>query len=256
MRVLETPWPHIALDAVTSTQDEVRARLVGKGKERLTPPFWVSAKEQMEGRGRRGRVWVSKRGNFYASLALPLPANQADAPKFGFICVLALFDALSALGVDGLSIKWPNDLLLGEEKIAGILLEREGDWLILGMGVNLTHAPQTQDIGGAGPRARALGAASLADYAIAPARLQAQIETRLRARLSEFEKKGFAAIRQALTMRLWLRREYLYSNDMHAREATSHELVRLRGIGEDGALIILGEKGERRIYAGDLWPIG
>src|SRR6266705_2602415 len=93
-------------------------------------PLWIVAERQTAGRGRRGRAWISEPGNLFASLLLTAPA------------ALAVHDAVAevAAGLKPLlAIKWPNDLLLGNAKFAGILIEGEGDddgAVAIGIGVN------------------------------------------------------------------------------------------------------------------------
>ena len=84
--------------------------------------------EQTAGRGRRGRAWSSPRGNLYASLILRPRCPLDQATQLGFIAALAVGDTLSSIcegRLDGLSYKWPNDVLVRGRKIAGILLESE-----------------------------------------------------------------------------------------------------------------------------------
>ncbi|MCR9235722.1 MAG: biotin--[acetyl-CoA-carboxylase] ligase [Alphaproteobacteria bacterium] len=112
-------------------------------------PLWVTASEQVDGKGRRGRNWVSPPGNFYGSLLLVDPAPSEALPQLAFVISLALHKALSrALPPDvqrQLTVKWPNDLLYDRKKIAGILMEathlagRTG--IVIGCGINCTTSP-------------------------------------------------------------------------------------------------------------------
>ena len=102
--------------------------------------------QQTAGRGRRGRSWVSPPGNLHATLLLTDPAPAAAAPQLGFVAGLALHDAAAAAAPGlrlALALKWPNDLLCSERKIAGILIEGEGDpvAVAIGIGVNCRHHP-------------------------------------------------------------------------------------------------------------------
>ena len=109
---------------------------------------FVIADEQTGGRGRLGRVWVSKPGNLYASLALIDPAPQAQAFQLGFVAALVVYDALRAVGLDAahLSLKWPNDVLFEGKKISGILIEglslpEQHQGVVIGCGINIAHHP-------------------------------------------------------------------------------------------------------------------
>jgi biotin-[acetyl-CoA-carboxylase] ligase BirA-like protein len=138
--------PVIRLDSVDSTNAEAlrRARAGERG------PLWVVAASQSAGRGRRGRAWAAPPGNLYASLLLVDPAPAAVAPQLAFVAGLAVHDACAALApglADGLTLKWPNDLLCRGAKIAGILIEGEGGPIanpvvaVIGIGVNCRHHP-------------------------------------------------------------------------------------------------------------------
>ncbi len=103
---------------------------------------WLVAERQVAGRGRQGRSWQSPRGNFYGSKLVRLRAGDPAAPTLALVAGLALIDALelAAPGV-ALTLKWPNDVLRGSGKLAGILLERADDRVVAGFGVNLAVAP-------------------------------------------------------------------------------------------------------------------
>ena len=104
--------------------------------------LWVTALRQTQGRGRRGRSWVSERGNLYASLLLVDAAPLACLGQLPLVIALGLARALATLrGIepDALRIKWPNDIWLGERKLAGILIEaRPPDWAVIGIGINVS----------------------------------------------------------------------------------------------------------------------
>lgn len=103
---------------------------------------WLVAERQVAGRGRQGRSWQSPSGNFYGSTLVRLRAGDPAAPTLALVAGLALVDALelAAPGV-ALTLKWPNDVLRGRGKLAGILLERADDRVVAGFGVNLAVAP-------------------------------------------------------------------------------------------------------------------
>jgi BirA family biotin operon repressor/biotin-[acetyl-CoA-carboxylase] ligase len=107
---------------------------------------WLIALEQEAGRGRQGRAWVSAPGNFYGSTPVQLRPNDPPAPSLSLAAGLALVEAIDvAVPGQTLMLKWPNDALLLGRKLAGILLERTGDRVAVGFGVNLTTAPTLAD---------------------------------------------------------------------------------------------------------------
>jgi BirA family biotin operon repressor/biotin-[acetyl-CoA-carboxylase] ligase len=108
------------------------------------------ALEQEAGRGRQGRPWVSAPGNFFGSTLVELRAGDAPAQTLSLAAGLALVEAIdAAVPGEALTLKWPNDAMLGGKKLAGILLERSSDRVAVGFGVNLARAPALQDREGA-----------------------------------------------------------------------------------------------------------
>lgn len=111
--------------------------------ERIVEGEWLVADSQTAGRGRQGKAWSDGRGNFMGSTAVRLDAAAPTPATLSFAAGLAVYEAVAPLLPDPapLQLKWPNDLTYRGAKLAGILLEREGDWLVVGIGVNLAAAP-------------------------------------------------------------------------------------------------------------------
>ncbi len=142
-----TEWPqgysrHV-LDSVDSTLSEA-ARMAPT----LSGPAWIVAQEQTAARGRRGRAWSTPRGNFAGTLIMKQPGPPADSALRSFVASLALHEAFVAVTgrADAFALKWPNDVLLNGGKVAGILLETLGPHLVIGIGVNLVHAPAADQV--------------------------------------------------------------------------------------------------------------
>ncbi|QXI27973.1 bifunctional biotin--[acetyl-CoA-carboxylase] ligase/biotin operon repressor BirA [Pseudomonas vanderleydeniana] len=131
-------WPVHAYDSIDSTNAEA-LRLVERG---ASAPFIVVAERQTSGRGRRGRQWVSPFAeNIYYSLLLRIDGGMRQLEGLSLVVGLAVLHALREQGLPGVGLKWPNDVLIGRKKIAGILLELVGDpadvcHVVLGIGVN------------------------------------------------------------------------------------------------------------------------
>lgn len=103
---------------------------------------WLVALEQLAGRGRQGRSWVSADGNFFGSTLVALGGGDPPAHSLSLAAGLALVEAIDvALPAQPLMLKWPNDVMLLGRKLAGILLERSADRVAVGFGVNLAVAP-------------------------------------------------------------------------------------------------------------------
>lgn len=104
--------------------------------------MWLRAERQTGGKGRQGREWHSPVGNLYASTLVRLRPGDPPAPTLALVAAVALQEVVSAyLPVHQVMIKWPNDLLVDGAKLAGILLERAQDAVVIGIGVNLFDHP-------------------------------------------------------------------------------------------------------------------
>ncbi|MBI3702787.1 MAG: biotin--[acetyl-CoA-carboxylase] ligase [Rhizobiales bacterium] len=149
---------HKSYETLGSTNAEALA--LARAGER--GPLWVSALAQTAGRGRRNSTWASPPGNLYATLLVNEPSLTELAPQLSFVTALALHDAVVARAPQLgplLAVKWPNDLLLGMAKVAGILIEGESGptfSVAIGIGVNCAAHPRdtafpATDLASAGP---------------------------------------------------------------------------------------------------------
>jgi BirA family biotin operon repressor/biotin-[acetyl-CoA-carboxylase] ligase len=125
-----------------STNADLAARV--RAGDALSEGYWLVADRQTGGRGRQGRAWEGGTGNFMGSTLVRIGQGDPPAQTLAFLAGLAVIEALRPY-CDGLRLKWPNDVLLGGAKLAGILLEAEGDAVIVGIGVNLVAAPPVAD---------------------------------------------------------------------------------------------------------------
>ncbi|TIX50753.1 biotin--[acetyl-CoA-carboxylase] ligase [Alteraurantiacibacter aquimixticola] len=128
-----------------STNADLLARLAGG--EVIPEGSWLIADRQVQGRGRQGRHWLDAPGNFMGSTVVHGQAGDPVPASLSFVAALALYETLCSHVPDPaqLRLKWPNDVLLSDTKLCGILLEREGRHTVVGIGVNLAKAPQTAD---------------------------------------------------------------------------------------------------------------
>src|SRR5262249_37150170 len=142
---LPTFYRLVAFDAIDSTNEEAKRR----AREGAAEGLLVWAKEQLAGRGRRGRSFASPPGNLYMSVLLRPERTPVAAAQLSFAAALAVGEAAAALLPDAarLRYKWPNDVLVDGRKLSGVLLESQAssegrlDWLVIGMGVNLASHP-------------------------------------------------------------------------------------------------------------------
>ncbi len=131
--------------AETGSTNADMLALAGSG---IAEGIWLRAERQSGGRGRQGRVWASPVGNFYGSTVVRVRGGDPSPATLALVAAVALEEVIRVYLPDvgeGLSIKWPNDLLLDGAKLSGILLERAGDAVVVGMGVNLAHHPDDTD---------------------------------------------------------------------------------------------------------------
>ena len=144
-RISIDDFRHVALDEVSSTNTEALARARAGDSGFL----WITAERQSGGRGRRGREWVSERGNLYSSLLLVDFAPTEELGSLPLAVALAVHETIvSVMPSDGatVDIKWPNDVLIDRRKTSGILLEAErlpdGRMaLVIGIGINIRARP-------------------------------------------------------------------------------------------------------------------
>ncbi len=118
-------------------------------------PCWITAQRQTAGRGAKGRQWISQdKGNLYTSLLFHPGCQDKYLSHISLIAGIALYDAVTELSVQnlpGLLLKWPNDLMVGTAKLAGILVETQknislhGCFAVIGTGLNITMAPSLPD---------------------------------------------------------------------------------------------------------------
>ena len=121
-----------------STNADLTARL--RAGEPLAEGHWLIADRQTGGRGRQGRAWEDGAGNFMGSTIVTPGPGDPPPQTLAFVAGLAVLEALRP-HCAGLRLKWPNDVLFGRAKLAGILLEAEGNAVVVGIGANLASAP-------------------------------------------------------------------------------------------------------------------
>jgi BirA family transcriptional regulator, biotin operon repressor / biotin---[acetyl-CoA-carboxylase] ligase len=234
----------IVRDTVGSTNSEALA--LARAGER--GPLWVTARAQSAGRGRRGRTWVSEPGNLYATLLLTDPAPPERAAQLSFVAALAVHDAIAACAPTAatrLGFKWPNDVLLGGAKLAGILIEAEGTRPLLvavGIGVNCRHHPAETDY--PATDLAAAGAAVTAED------LFQALSVAMLHRLREWDA-GFAPTRAA-----WLARAGGVGGELTARLGARNLTGRFETLDEAGRLVLrLPDGAVETIAAGEVFPV-
>ncbi|OYY67195.1 biotin--[acetyl-CoA-carboxylase] ligase [Sphingomonas sp. 28-62-11] len=207
--------------------------------------LWLRAERQTAGRGRQGRAWQSPLGNLYASTLVRLRPGDPPPATLALVAAVALEEVVSAyFGHHNATLKWPNDLLLGGAKLSGILLERAGDAIVIGFGVNLAHHPVDLD----------RPATSLAAHGVTPTPddFVSTLADALARWIARWRGEGLAPVRDR-----WMARAHTPGTALTARlpdgSAVDGIFERLEG---DGALILrLADGTARAIHAGDVFLI-
>jgi len=236
-------WPISISDSLDSTNAEA-LRAIERG---MAAPFVVTAERQTAGRGRRGRQWVSPFAeNIYYSLVLRMDGGMRQLEGLSLVVGLAVLNALREVGVSSAGLKWPNDVLASNKKIAGILLELVGDpadvcHVVLGIGinVNMRHCdavdqPWTSVL---------LESGKLVDRNVLIARLNES----LRVYLKSHEVSGFSALQAE-----W-ERNHLWQGCEVSLVAGAHQVDgTVMGIDQRGALRVSVEGVEKVFSGGEL----
>lgn len=246
------PWPAGVGRILLPTVDSTNAHALRPGAA-LAPPCWVLALEQTGGRGRRGRPWLSPRGNFHATLAMQPDGPPDRAALRSFVAALALRDALAAVtGLpQALALKWPNDVLLNGAKVAGILLESAGAGrgvalLAVGVGVNLIAAPDAALLEpGAVPPVSLLAETGLR---LTPEAFLAHLAPAFARWEALFQARGFAPLRAA-----WLSHAARLGQPIRARTGTTEHAGVFETIDTTGALILSTPRGRQAIPAAEIF---
>ena len=218
-----------------STNDDLIARAAAGAPEGL----WLRAEVQTGGKGRQGRAWMSPPGNLYASTLVRLQAGDPPAPTLALVSAVALHEA-AALYAPTARIKWPNDLLADGAKLAGILLERSGDAVVIGLGVNLAHHPE-------GLERAVTSLNALAGAAPEPAVFVELLSETFARWLARWRLAGVEAVRRS-----WLAAAHPVGTAL----STSEGEGLFDGLDESGALRLrLADGTIRTIHAGDVFQI-
>ena len=233
----------IAHEVLGSTNAEA-LRLARQGER---GPLWIAADRQTAGRGRRGRAWISPRGNLYASLLLTDPAAAEHWSQLSFVAALAMHDAVVEVAAELkplLTIKWPNDLLLAGAKLGGILIEAESgiSAVAVGIGVNCASHPADTEFPAADLAA--------AGAAVSAAALFGALSVKMVGRLAQWNAgAGFSTIRAD-----WLARAAGVGESVRVRLAEGELVGRFEALDESGAVVLrLPDGNTTTIAAGDVF---
>jgi BirA family transcriptional regulator, biotin operon repressor / biotin---[acetyl-CoA-carboxylase] ligase len=224
---------------IDSTNEEAKRRAVAGAP----PGLVIWADRQSAGRGRQGRAWQSPPGNLYCSILLRPDKPAAAVAQLSFAAALAVCEALPGAGP--LRCKWPNDVLIGNKKVAGILLESEAAGgnvaaLIIGFGINLESHPDGTET----------PATSLAAVGVktTPGVLLSDLCRHFLTWYETWHDQGFAPLRHS-----WLGRAHGLGSEIRVRYGAFETLGRFVDLDGSGALVLETGEGRRHISAGDVF---
>lgn len=234
-------------DSIASTNDEAKHL----ARDGVAEGSLVWALEQTAGRGRRGRGWVSPRGNLYLSLILRPDCSVGRAAQLGFVAALAVGDALRAIlpRIERLTYKWPNDVLIDGRKIAGVLLESETvgseklSFVVVGVGVNLTASPQGTEFPASSIMEEGLGE-------VMPEVMLAEFAAHFHLWYANWRAEGFAPVRAS-----WLAAAAIVRGEPIRVRLDSRALCgRFLDLDHEGSLLLDCAGECRRIAVGEVFP--
>ena len=210
----------------------------------------VAANLQTNGRGRRGRTWQAGLGaSLTFSLLWRFQCGASALSGLSLAVGVALIRALHGFGVTQAQLKWPNDVLIGREKLAGILIELQGDMegpsaAVIGIGINLNLPEKIkQKID-----QPAIDLASVAPQTINPNELLGALLKHLAEVLSHFEQQGFTAIRDE-----WTKYHAYHQQAVKMLHPDGRETVgTVTNVADDGVLLINTAQGEQRFTSGEI----
>lgn len=208
--------------------------------------LWLRAERQSGGKGRQGRAWHSPPGNLHASTLVRLGRGDPPAPTLALVAAVALHEAAHAYApAADIRIKWPNDLLAGGAKLAGVLLEREGEAVVAGFGANLAHRPDGLD-------RPATSLATLTGSAPDPAAFLDTLAEAFARWLRRWRGEGIAPVVAA-----WLAAAHPRGTPLAVDDAGGSRVEGLfDGLDESGALRLrLADGSVQTIHAGDVFLV-
>ncbi|GAB1263656.1 bifunctional biotin--[acetyl-CoA-carboxylase] ligase/biotin operon repressor BirA [Aurantivibrio infirmus] len=205
------------------------------------------AEHQSEGRGRHGRRWISPFArNVYLSIVWEYDGGAAVLEGLSLAVGVAIVQALSENGIEGVQLKWPNDLLWKGKKLAGVLLEMTGDAagrckVIVGIGLNVGMLSQeASEVDQAW-----VGLSSIND-GVSRNKLVSSLLNNLLPLLDDYDEKGFAPLRDA-----WESLDYFRENEVEIRSGEQITVGKVCGVTDSGALRLQNRSGEQLIFGGE-----
>ena len=252
--LIQQEWQALAPEGVSVCfYDEcgsTNALAAERGSEGFDHPTWFVASKQTNGRGRRGRTWLSKNGNLFSSLLTHMDVDMGALATLPYVIALAVRDTFVDLGCspEWVQCKWPNDVLINEKKASGILIESSAgdkgtvDFIVIGIGLNLAHFPSDAQF-------PATSLARELDTTIAPSKAFRSLAHNLNSRLEIWTPNDVGAL-----IREWISFSWGLNQRRMIQTASESFMATLNGLDEKGGLdLVLDDGTKRKMYAGDVF---
>lgn len=236
-------FDHQAFLSIDSTNKEALRQI----KNGAGSGLWITASEQIGGRGRGGREWVSKPGSLYSSLIYDTGKSLCHSAQLSFVTSLAVRETVAAfVSTDDVKCKWPNDVLVDGAKISGILLETytksgEKNLMIIGIGINVSHHPDHTLY-------RATHINENVPVEVTPNDVFGVLADKMAKWLNIWQEKGFSVIREE-----WLKSAKGQGDMIKVRLPDQELNGRFVDLDSQGALMLDMDSEIKLIHSGDVF---
>lgn len=235
------------LEVLLNTES-TNSYLLANAADHMGKRYAVLSEKQENGRGRRGRSWVSPFGkNIYLSMLWSFNGGLGSLEGLSLVIAIAVERTLTELGANGVQLKWPNDVYIKQKKVAGILLEVSGEYsghcqVVIGIGLNVKLSEHD---------AKSIDQpwAQLSEHLVGVERntIAASMINHLIAAIEQFDKHGFSSFRE-----YWLARDAFYGQQV---DLILPNVIRngvSKGVNGKGELLLETDKGLEAVNAGEL----
>lgn len=232
--------------------DSTNTYVFQRAREYMGQRYAVLAEKQRQGRGRRGRHWVSPFGkNIYLSLLESFQGGITQLEGLSLVAGIAVQRALSKLGVDGVQLKWPNDVYLNDKKLAGILMEVTGEYsshcqVVIGIGLNVNlNVDEAESIDQPWTSLKQV-VANISRNDVA-----SQLLNELMLALDQFKQEGFSSFQQA-----WSELDIYHGREVDILSQSENDQPQfsgvVKGVNRKGELMLMTSRGIQVINAGEI----
>ena len=201
--------------------------------------YVLLAKQQAQGRGRTTKTWYSSRGNLHSTILLYHHIDSQYISQLSFVTAVAVHSTITALAskkINNITLKWPNDVLINNKKVSGILIESIKNYLIIGVGINIIVSPVNVD-----QEITNLSAEGI--NILSPEEILEIYITNFEKYFNIWKNQGFNKIKQ-----YWLKRSYKLGEKITINDGNTKVTGAFMGLEIDGAIKLQLPSGE--IYIG------